>query len=215
MRGHGLTAELEIGFINQEGGVGSCFPNLCEIGKRRECSGWIIRICHCNEPSAAGDCGQDISNREAEVLTSWNRDHSGASRGGINLVHCKSGDHYQSFVAGPEVCFADQVNGFVGSIGEQHFFGRDAESGSYSPFPGLTNRIASKRISIQFAQLLQNTRRTTGGVFVEIQSQAVAMAERRMVLLQRAHRVSRFKHLGTSRGWNRHALAGPRFQRGQ
>jgi hypothetical protein len=70
----------------------------------------------------------------------------------------------------------------------------------------IAHGIARQVLAVNLTQAFKHAWRTPSGVFVEVEPQAYAIAQRRMIFLQRSYAFAGFKHERTSREWSQRAL---------
>src|ERR1051326_3921451 len=100
------------------------------------------------------------------------------------------------------------MNGFIHTVGQQEFGSGDAEKICDFGFHGLALGISGDLFQIEAPQAIQNARRASDGVLVEVQAQALTPCERWVIRRKSAHRFSCSKHGRTSREWNWHVPVG-------
>ena len=103
---------------------------------------------------------------------------------GVDLIHAEGGHGDQRLIPGLKIGFGEQVDGFVHAIGEQHLPGGDSEMLGDGALAGLALRIFVQRLGGDGVQGLEDARRAAIHVFVEVEAQSVAAAQRRVILLQ-------------------------------
>src|SRR5271157_1827286 len=132
----------------------------------------------------------------------------------IDLEHAEGRGDYQHFILRIEIGLAQQVDGFVHAVGQQYLLRRKSKMLGDNLLRRPALGIAGKIISRDFLQPRQHARRTSAGVLVEVETQALTARQRGMILLQLLHGSSGAKHGRTSRGPTRHGSEGLQFQRG-
>ena len=70
---------------------------------------------------------QHLRQGKAKFGVALHANHARAGCRGVDLVHAEGGSHDEHFVCRFQIGFAQQVNGFVHSVGQQDLFGREAE----------------------------------------------------------------------------------------
>ena len=138
--------------------------------------------------------GKQARSRKAEAVVGRNGDHPRTCGRSRNLVHHERGHGDQNFVLRFQEGFAEQVDGLVHPVGEQHFAGLDAEEFSNSGFGRLSLGVAGYLLWGQFAQSRQHARRTTGCVLVKVEPQPLTSVRGWIIGRQIAHSVASFKH---------------------
>jgi hypothetical protein len=90
-------------------------------------------------------------------------------------------DHHKNLVIGFEVGLTDQVDSFVHAIGQQEFLRPNSEVIRGNGLHWFPFRISRKVFDSDITNSFEHSRRATDRVFVEIEPQAVAPAQRRVV----------------------------------
>ena len=86
-------------------------------------------------------------------------------------------------VPGVEVGLAEDVDRFVDAVGEQDLLRLETKVRRDAGFDGLALGIASEIAAGDAAEGFEHARRAGEGVLVEVEAEAAAVAERRVVLL--------------------------------
>src|SRR5579859_1136661 len=97
------------------------------------------------------------------------------------------------------------MNGFIHTVGQQEFGSGDGEKIRDFGFHGLALGIFGELFQIEAPEAIQNAGRASDRVLVEVQAQALASRERRVICGKGVHCFSCSKHGCTSREWNWHA----------
>ncbi len=137
-------------------GSGASDPKQDVAWNCRSCR--IVRIRHGDEPRAWTDRGEHTFYRKGEVLAGGNLDH--ARRFGLSedRIHRKSGHDDERFVAGLEIGGAEQMNGLIDTVREQHLRRMESEKSCDFGFDRRALGIACERVGIQRAQSCQHAR---------------------------------------------------------
>ena len=97
------------------------------------------------------DAVQHFGQRKAEVRRALHTNHARPGCARVDLVHAERGRHYQHFVQRLEIGFAQQMNGFVHSVGEQDLLGNETKMGSdnrfHRPAFGIARQVICRDLS--------------------------------------------------------------------
>src|SRR5581483_11312452 len=126
---HRLATELVIRLIHEYCRLWSDIRQLQKILTRHERSRWIVRAGYGDEPCLRTDSGKHLIDGKLEAII-WICLHRNNSRAGalrVDLVHRECWNNDDHFVLRLEIRFAEQVNGFIDAVREQHLWSRQAQ----------------------------------------------------------------------------------------
>ena len=179
-----LAVKIPIGFIDQHGRLGRGGGDGQQVFARGHRARRIVGRGQHDQLGGRSDRPQDLARGECEILSGLHVHNFCPSGERVDLVERKRRHHDQRFVAGFEIGFAEQVNRFIHAVGKQQAFDGDAEIIGNRELAHLPLRILVEHFGRNGGQNAQDARRASADVLVEIEPQAFAPSQRRVILLQ-------------------------------
>ena len=102
-----LAVELEIGFIDQNSGIGSAFDEPKQIARFGDGAAGIVGIGEGDQACTRRDARDDLVNRKRKIFMHWQSDDLRAGCLDINGVHAERGDDKNCLIFFAQIGFAD------------------------------------------------------------------------------------------------------------
>ena len=174
----GDAAELVVGFVDENGGVGGAFQDADDAFVVDAGAGGVIRIGDENGLGFGADGSEEFGDGKGEGAEAvGDFADRGASDFGVELVHGVGRFQDQDVVIVVDIGIDEDLDGFVSAVREGEFVFADAEEGGQFAASGAVFRVDGEVVFDEvFDEELGDFLRTADGVFVEIEPEFVASA---------------------------------------
>ena len=186
--------EVEVGLIDQHDGVRGGGADGQQVLATHDSAGGVVGRGDDDELGARSDGGEKSLEGKLERRVRLHAREASGHHERADLEHEEGGRGDERLVGFLEECGADQVDGFIYAVGQQHLVRLQAEVRGSDALDGLALGIPGEALGGDLAQALEHAGRRGECIFVEVEAQGIAAGQRRAILRHGEHGATRLRN---------------------